>query len=39
MLRDCAAFPGKLVPYVIQLVLDNPDTLWGAACYPVVEYQ
>lgn len=37
-LRDCAAFLGKLVPYVIQLMLDNLDTLWGAACYPVVEY-
>jgi hypothetical protein len=36
-LRDCADFLGKLVPYVIQLMLDNPDTLWGAACYPVVD--
>ncbi len=36
-LRDCSAFLGKLVPYVIQLMLDNTATLWGAACYPVVE--
>jgi hypothetical protein len=36
-LRDCTAFLGKLVPYVIQLMMDNPDTLWGDACYPVVE--
>ena len=36
-LRDCSAFLGKLVPYVIQLMMDNPNTLWGDACYPVVE--
>ena len=36
-LRDCSAFLGKLVPFVIQLMMDNPDTLWGDACYPVVE--
>lgn len=36
-LRDCSAFLGKLVPYVILLMMDNPDTLWGDACYPVVE--
>ncbi len=36
-LRDCSAFLGKLVPYVIQLMLDNPNVLWGDACYPVVE--
>ena len=36
-LRDCSAFLGKLVPYVIQLMMDNPKTLWGDACYPVVE--
>ena len=36
-LRDCSAFLGKLVPYIIQLMMDNPNTLWGDACYPVVE--
>jgi len=36
-LRDCSAFLGKLVPYVIQLMMDNPNTLWGEASYPVVE--
>ena len=36
-LRDCSAFLGKLVPFVIQLMMDNPDALWGDACYPVVE--
>ncbi len=38
-LRDCAGFLGELVPYVILLKLDNPDTLWGSACYPVVDSQ
>lgn len=36
-LSDCASFLGKLVPHVIQLMLDNPNTLWGDAVYPVVE--
>jgi Apea-like HEPN len=36
-LRDCAAFLGKMVPFVIKLMMDNPGTLWGAPCYPVVD--
>ena len=36
-LRDCSAFLGKLVPFIIQLMMDNPNVLWGDACYPVVE--
>jgi hypothetical protein len=36
-LRDCSAFLGKLVPFIIQLMMDNPNTLWGDASYPVVE--
>ncbi|MDO8863973.1 hypothetical protein Q6D67_19995 [Haliea sp. E1-2-M8] len=35
--RDCFAFLGKLVPFVVQLMLDNRNVLWGGACYPVVE--
>jgi hypothetical protein len=35
--RDCVGFMGKLVPLVIEVMLDNPGTLWGDACYPVVE--
>ncbi|HZH56759.1 MAG TPA: HEPN domain-containing protein [Burkholderiaceae bacterium] len=35
-LRDCTDLLGKLVPLMIALMLDNPDTLWGDACYPVV---
>jgi hypothetical protein len=34
---EVRAFLGKLVPFVILLILDNPNTLWRDACYPVVE--
>ncbi|MEQ1581444.1 MAG: hypothetical protein ABL964_12680 [Steroidobacteraceae bacterium] len=36
-IRDCSTFLGKLVPLVIEIMLDNSTTLWGDACYPVVE--
>ena len=36
-LRDCSNLLGKLVPLVIELMLDKPATLWGDACYPVVR--
>lgn len=36
-LRDCVAILGQLVPLVIEIMLDNPNTLWGDACYPVLE--
>ncbi len=36
-LRDCGKLLGKLVPLIIHLMLENPDTLWGDACYPVVQ--
>jgi len=35
--RDCTNLLAKLVPLVIEIMLDNTDTLWGDACYPVVE--
>ncbi len=35
-LRDCAHFMGKLVPLVIEIMMDHPGALWGDACYPVV---
>ena len=35
--RDGANFLGEIVPLIIQLMLDNPDTLWGPPCYPVVN--
>ncbi|ESZ89337.1 hypothetical protein KT71_002852 [Congregibacter litoralis KT71] len=36
-LRDCSKFLGELVPTLIQVMMDHPNTLWGEACYPVVE--
>jgi hypothetical protein len=36
-IRDCTNLLGKLVPLVIEIMLDHPETLWGDACYPVVE--
>lgn len=36
-LRDCTRLMGKLVPLVIELMMEHPDTLWGDACYPVVD--
>jgi hypothetical protein len=36
-LRDCAAFMAKLVPLVIEVMMDHPETLWGPGTYPVVK--
>jgi hypothetical protein len=36
-IRDCTSLMGKLVPFVIEIMLDHPEALWGDACYPVVE--
>ena len=36
-LRDCTNFMAKLVPLVIEIMMDHPQTLWGEACYPVVK--
>lgn len=36
-LRDCVALMKKLVPAILTIMMDHPDTLWGDACYPVVE--
>lgn len=35
--RDCANLLGKLVPLVIEIMMDNVNILWGDACYPVVQ--
>ena len=35
--RDCVQLLGQLVPAVVQIMMDNPDTLWGDASYPVVK--
>lgn len=36
-LRDCTNFMAKLVPLVIEVMMDHPDTLWGQGTYPVVK--
>ena len=36
-LRDCTHFMAKLVPLVIEVMMDHPETLWGEGCYPVVK--
>ncbi len=35
--RDGANLMGKLVPVMISVMMDNPNQLWGDACYPVVD--
>lgn len=37
-IRDCTRLLGKLVPVIIALMMDNPNTVWGDAVYPVVDY-
>jgi hypothetical protein len=27
----------KLVPAILTIMMDNAQTLWGDACYPVVQ--
>jgi hypothetical protein len=36
-LRDCVALMEKLVPAILTIMMDNAQTLWGDACYPVVQ--
>jgi hypothetical protein len=35
-IRDCTRLLGKLVPVIIALMMENPNTVWGDAVYPVV---
>jgi len=35
--RDCTHFMAKLVPLVIEIMMDHPETVWGDAVYPVVK--
>ena len=35
--RDAVNLMAKLAPLVIEIMMDRPDTLWGDACYPVVD--
>ncbi|MGP8702726.1 hypothetical protein [Pseudomonas aeruginosa] len=34
-LRDCTNLLGKLVPLIIESMMDSPDTLWGM---PVIRW-
>ena len=36
-LQDCVNLMSKLVPVVIEIMLNGSDTIWGDACYPVVS--
>jgi len=36
-LRDCTRLLSKLVPLIIEVMMDNPHALWGDAVYPVVD--
>lgn len=36
-LSDCTRFLGKLVPQIITVMMDHPETLWGSPVFPVVE--
>ena len=35
--RDCVQLLGQLVPAVVEIMMNNPTTLWGDASYPVVK--
>jgi len=36
-LRDASQIMGRIVPAIIHIMMEHPDTLWGDACYPVVD--
>ena len=36
-LKDCTKLLYQLVCIIIELMMTHPDTLWGDACYPVVD--
>lgn len=35
--RDCVALMSQLVPALLTIMMDNPNTLWGDPSYPVVD--
>lgn len=35
--RDAVKFLAKFVPFVIEIMMDNANVLWGSASYPVVK--
>lgn len=36
-MRDCVAFLSKLIPAIVTIMMDHPETLWGDASFPVVK--
>ena len=36
-MRDCGNLMGKLVPLVIEVMMDHPQVHWGPESYPVVK--
>ena len=35
--RDCCHLLGRIVPVIIEIMMDNSNTLWGDAYYPVIS--
>lgn len=35
--RDCVALLSELVPTILAIMMNHPDTLWGDPCYPVIH--
>ena len=35
--RDAAAIMVRLVPEILTIMMDHPDTLWGSPAFPVVS--
>lgn len=36
-LKDATQILGKIVPTIIEIMMNYPEQIWGEACYPVVE--
>jgi len=36
-IRDSVTFLSQLVPFVIDIMMDNSNQIWGSANYPVVN--
>jgi hypothetical protein len=36
-MRDCLRFMERLVPLVIDVLMDAPDAPWGPVAFPVVD--
>ena len=35
-MRDAVSFLSKFVPFIIKIMMDNANNVWGEPCYPVV---